>query len=93
MLFLSALWLLGQLGSAFAVSPPGVTFPQGFTSYIFGYGAIPPNAAVGCPYGCPPFSYSALVSIILQIPVILFAFMGRSAFRRSRMPKAAGPTT
>ena len=80
---LSALWFLAQLGNAFFSSaPPTLTFPQGFAAYIFGYGAIPPNAAVGCPYGCPPFSYSALASIILQIPVILFAFNGRRAIRR-----------
>ncbi len=89
-LVLSALWLLGQLGNALFISPPpNLAFPQGFTAYIFGYGAIPPNAAIGCPYGCPPFSYSAFVSIILQIPVILFAFIGRSSLRRSPMLKAA----
>ena len=93
-LVLSALWLLAQLGNAFFSSaPPGFTFPQGFTAYIFGYGAIPPNAAIGCPYGCPPFGYSALASIILQIPVILLAFMGRSAIRRGSMLKAATMTT
>jgi len=93
-LALSALWLLAQLGNAFFnAAPPGFTFPQGFTAYIFGYGAIPPNAAIGCPYGCPPFGLSALASLILQIPVILLAFMGRSSISRGSMLKAATMTT
>lgn len=92
-LVLSALWLLGQLANAFSSGPPGVTFPQGFIGYIFGYGAISPNAAAGCPYGCPPFGYSALVSIVLQVPVTLFAFSGRSALKRSKTPKPAAATT
>jgi len=92
-LVLSLLWLLGQLGNAFSSGPSSATFPHGFTAYILGYGAISANAVNGCPYGCPPFGYSALASIVLQIPLLIVAFLGRRSLRRQGARNGPVPAT
>jgi len=72
----SVLNFLGQLANAL-IGPQSPPFPTGaaFTLYVLGFAPVNNNPTL-CPFSCPPFDYSALVLLLVQIPLVVLAFSG-----------------
>jgi hypothetical protein len=80
----ATLIFLGQLGNALNPGMGSADFPQGFPAYLLGISAVSPSSV--CPYSCPPFRFSALALLLVQVPLILVASLG---WRTSKMKSHA----
>jgi hypothetical protein len=93
----SILWLFAQIANVLIPVNSFVTasnialfFPQGFTSYLLGL--APVHNATLCPYTCPPLQYSALISLVIQVPLVLSCYFGLRAEKKASFPKTVGLT-
>jgi hypothetical protein len=85
----STLMLLAQIVNDFVplsgfIPPDEMAkfFPNGFTAYVLGFSPV--NDPMLCPKACPPFAYSALVFLVLQVPLIFAWYLGLRSEKLSR---------
>ena len=93
----SILWLFAQIANVLIPVNSFVTasnialfFPQGFASYLLGL--APVHNSTLCPYTCPPLQYSALISLVIQVPLVLSCYFGLRAEKKASLPNTVGLT-
>jgi hypothetical protein len=89
----STLWLFAQIANVLIPVNSFVTasnialfFPHGFASYVLGLAPI--HNPMLCPYTCPPFQFSALISLVIQAPLVLTCYLGLRAEKKAFVPRA-----
>lgn len=93
----STLWLFAQIANVLIPINSFVTasnialfFPQGFASYVLGF--APVHNSTLCPYTCPPLQYSALISLVIQVPLILSCYLGLKAEKKASLSRTVALT-
>ncbi|MHB8568294.1 MAG: hypothetical protein ACYC7D_07495 [Nitrososphaerales archaeon] len=94
----STLWLFAQItnvlipvNSFVTASNIALYFPHGFAAYVLGL--APVHDPTLCPYTCPPLQYSALISLVIQVPLIVSCYLGVRAERKVALPRPITQTT